>query len=285
MTYKMRLIKNKYELKLKFKYIILSVLISIMACTTYSILGEYSYENLKSQLLNSNNINKEILIERSNEYPEIKQILDNINLYPVSLINLASNNIEAIDFVVNYPKYSEKITSGNISIKEDYKKGKIPLFIQWDKRWGYDKYGDEFIAVNGCGPTSIAMVAVGLTGNTDINPKAIADYSRQNGYLVNGVGTKWNLMTEGVKQFGLIGTEINLSESSIISNLKKGHPIIASMGPGEFTSKGHFIVLTGMDSDGRIIVNDPNSKVKSEKTWDIDVFMKETKNLWSFEAI
>ena len=283
MTYKMRLIQNKYELK--FKYIILSVLTSIMACTTYSILGEYSYENLKSQLLNSNNINKEILIEKLNEYPEINQILDNINLYPVSLINLASNNIEAIDFVVDYPEYSGKITSGNISIKEDYKKGKIPLFIQWDKRWGYDKYGDEFIAINGCGPTSIAMVAVGLTGNTDINPKIVADYSRQNGYLVNGVGTKWNLMTKGVKQFGIIGTEINLSEISIISNLKKGHPIIASMGPGEFTSKGHFIVLTGIDSEGRIIVNDPNSKVKSEKTWDIDVFMKETKNLWSFEAI
>lgn len=279
--YKMALLQNKY----KFKYIILSILTSIVACITHSMSEEYSYEKLKSQLFNSNDINKEILVEKSKEYPKINQILNNINLYPISLINLLSNNIETIDFVANYPKYSEKATTGDISIKEDYEKGQIPLFIQWDKRWGYDKYGDEFIAINGCGPTSLAMVAVGLTGNTDINPKVVADYSRKNGYLINGVGTRWSMMTEGAKHFGIIGTEINLSENNIISNLKKGDPIIASMGPGEFTSKGHFIVLTGVSSDGKIIVNDPNSKVRSEKTWDIDVFMKEAKNLWAFKAM
>lgn len=57
------------------------------------------------------------------------------------------------------------------------------------------------------------------------------------------------------------------------------------MGPGEFTSEGHFIVLAGIDENGKIIVNDSNSKINSSKKWDIDVFMKETKNLWSFEAI
>ncbi|MGL5692437.1 MAG: C39 family peptidase, partial [Peptostreptococcaceae bacterium] len=106
-----------------------------------------------------------------------------------------------------------------------------------------------------------------------------------NGYLANGVGTKWSIMTEGAKNFGLNGMEINLNKSSITSTLKNGHLIIASMGPGEFTRKGHFIVLKGIDSDGKIIVNDPNSKVKSEKTWDIDVFMKEAKNLWAFDVI
>lgn len=57
------------------------------------------------------------------------------------------------------------------------------------------------------------------------------------------------------------------------------------MGPGEFTSEGHFIVLAGIDENGKIIVNDSNSKINSSKKWDIDVFMKETKNLWSFEDI
>ena len=93
------------------------------------------------------------------------------------------------------------------------------------------------------------MVAVGLTGDTSINPKVVADYSRKNGYLVNNIGTSWSLMTEGVKHFGLYGTEISL------------------------------------DENGKIIVNDSNSKINSSKKWDIDVFMKETKNLWSFEAI
>ncbi|RDY24462.1 hypothetical protein CHF27_003185 [Romboutsia maritimum] len=273
--------QNKYKLK----YAILFILITVMAFIAYSMLVEYNYEKLKSNILNTNDINKKILVENSKEYPKIKQILNNINLYPISLVNLASNNIEAIDFVADYPKYTKKIVRGDISVKEDYKKGEIPLFLQWDKRWGYDKYGDEFIAVNGCGPTSLAMVAVGLTGNTDINPKAVANYSRKNGYLVNKVGTKWSIMIEGAKHFGIMGREISLSESIIISNLQNGHPIIASMGSGEFTSEGHFIVLSGISNDGKIIVNDSNSKIKSEKTWDIDVFMKESKNLWAFDRI
>ena len=41
------------------------------------------------------------------------------------------------------------------------------------------------------------------------------------------------------------------------------------MGPGEFTSNGHFIVLTGLQN-GRLKINDPNSRKNSEKTWDID---------------
>ena len=120
------------------------------------------------------------------------------------------------------------------------------------------------------------MVAVGLTGDTSINPKVVADYSRKNGYLVNNIGTSWNLMTEGAKHFGLYGMEISLDENVIISKLRQGHPIIASMGPGEFTSEGHFIVLAGIDENGKIIVNDSNSKINSSKKWDIDVFMKET---------
>ncbi|WP_250672799.1 C39 family peptidase [Paraclostridium ghonii] len=277
-----KIMEKRKQNKYKVKYTILFLLIIVYA--TYSLLGKNSEEKMKSDLLNSNNTNIKKLVEMSEEYPKVNGILKDIKLYPESLIDLASKNPEAIDFVANYPKYSEKLSSENISIKKDYKKGEIPLFIQWDKRWGYDKYGEEFIAVNGCGPTSLAMIAVGLTGNTDINPKGVVDYSRDNGYLVNGVGTSWKLMTEGAKYFGLTGKEIPLSKDSIISNLKNGHPIIASMGPGEFTSKGHFIVLKGVDEDGKIIVNDPNSKLRSEKTWDIDVFIKETKNLWAFNA-
>lgn len=267
-------------MKHKIKYIISPLLIIITLCLTFNIVqpygevkNEYNYENIEK------------LAEKSKEYPNINKISNNINLYPESLIDLASKNDEAIDFVANYPEYKEKIRIKDISIKEDYKKGNIPLFIQWDKRWGYDKYGSEFIAINGCGPTSLAMVAVGLTGDTSINPKVVADYSRKNGYLANNVGTSWNLMTEGAKHFGLYGMEISLDENVIISKLRQGHPIIASMGPGEFTSEGHFIVLAGIDENGKIIVNDSNSKINSSKKWDIDVFMKETKNLWSFEAI
>ncbi|WP_346929057.1 C39 family peptidase [Clostridium sp.] len=240
-------------------------------------------DKIPDEVINSNDVTVQNLLKMSKDYPEIGTILSNLSLYPKELLELASRKVEAIDFVADYPNYNPD-SNKKISIKQDYQKGKIPLFIQWDKRWGYEKYGSNFIAINGCGPTALAMVAVGLTGNTDINPKVVADFSSENGYLVDGIGSSWTLMTEGAKQFGLNGKELPLTKSEILNTLKNGQPIIASMGPGTFTTDGHFIVLTGVDSKNNIIVNDSDSIKRSKQTWDINVFMEETENLWTFTA-
>ena len=238
-------------------------------------------EDIPQEVLNSNDPIIQDLLKMREKNPNVNEILCSLSLYPEELLELASKKEEVIDFVLDYPNH-ESYSNKEISIDKDYQEGEIPLFIQWDKRWGYEKYGSNFIAVRGCGPTSLAMVIVGLTGNTDINPKVIADFSAENGYLIDGVGTSWELMTEGAKNFGIKGEELPLSESAIINTLKEGQTIIASMSPGTFTTMGHFLVLTGVDSNGKIIINDSDSRVKSKQTWDIDVFMKETKNLWVF---
>lgn len=226
---------------------------------------------------------KILLKEDSN--PKIKAILANLNLYPESLVKLASYNKAALDFVYDYPFEAEYYQNKKIDIKSYYEKGKIPLFLQWDKQWGYDKYGDNYIAVNGCGPTALSMVIVGLTGDTSINPKVVADYSESKGEYVNGEGSKWTMMIDIPEHFGVEGKEIPLIKSKIIDELKEGNPIIAAMGPGVFTKTGHFIVLTGITEDGQVIVNDPDSKVNSEKTWNLNLIMKETKDLWAFKKM
>ena len=48
--------------------------------------------------------------------------------------------------------------------------------------------------------------------------------------------------------------------------LENGEPVICSMRPGDFTTKGHFIVLVGME-DGKIRVHDPNSAQRSSQLW------------------
>ncbi|WP_346884079.1 C39 family peptidase [Clostridium sp. UBA4395] len=245
-------------------------------------LQENTYiDKIPDEVLNSNDLTVQNLLQMSKDYPEIGAILSNLSLYPKELLELASKKVEVIDFVADYPNYNPDFNK-RISIKQDYQRGKIPLFLQWDKRWGYEKYGSNFIAINGCGPTALAMVAVGLTGNTDINPKVVAEFSSENGYLVDGVGSSWTLMTEGAKHFGLNGTEVPLIKSEILNILRRGQPIIASMGPGAFTTDGHFIVLTGVNSKNNIIVNDSDSRKRSRQTWNIDIFMEQTENLWTF---
>ena len=80
------------------------------------------------------------------------------------------------------------------------------------------------------------------------------------------------------------GENIALSKTSVFHALESGMPIICSMRPGDFTTAGHFIVLTGIE-EGKIKVNDPNSKKNSEKLWDYDTLEPQIKNLWAFQKI
>ena len=161
--------------------------------------------------------------------------------------------------------------------------GKIPLFLQWDERWGYRSYGGDFLAVTGCGPTALSMVYIGLTGDVSMNPYEMAKRAQKEGYYVAGSGSAWDMMTRLAAELGLSAKELGLDADQIKTNLKNGNPIICIMGPGDFTTAGHYIVLTGVADDGTIFVNDPNSKKNSEKTWDVDRLMSQMKNLWVYQ--
>ena len=47
------------------------------------------------------------------------------------------------------------------------------------------------------------------------------------------------------------------------------------MGPGHFTRGGHFIVLRGVTSEGKILVADPYSYSRSAEEWDLSIFLEE----------
>ena len=197
-----------------------------------------------------------------------------------TLRQLVKNNPETIDFVRDYQTKKDVPPAENIG---EVTAGVIPHLLQWDERWGYQIYGDNMIAVNGCGPTVISMVASGLTGDNTITPYKVAKFAEQNGYYEGDAGTSWALMTEGAAQFGIHGEEMGLSEEAVFSALENGSPIICSMGPGDFTATGHFIVLVGLE-DGKIRVNDPNSVKRSEKLWDFETLYTQISNLWVYTA-
>ncbi len=199
--------------------------------------------------------------------------------YPQELLAMLERNPEMQEFVMDYPKKKGNVyadTIGNVT------KGEFPLLIQWNEKWGYGNYGDSSIAVSGCGPTALSSVIGGLTGKNNVTPYTIAQYAEQNGYYVEGAGTSWELFTSGSRAFGVEGQEITLSKASVLQALENGQPIICSMRPGDFTTAGHFIVLIGIE-DGKIKVNDSNSRENSEKLWDYEVLEPQIKNLWAFQ--
>ena len=208
-------------------------------------------------------------------------LLMNEGEYPKELLDMLSRNPDMEDFVMKYPEKKGHVYADTIG---EVKKGTIPLLLQWDERWGYGYYGDSLVAVSGCAPTSLSMVVAGLTGKNTVTPYTIAKYAEENGYYVTGTGTSWELFNSGCREFGVEGENIALSKTSVFHALESGMPIICSMRPGDFTTAGHFIVLTGIE-EGKIKVNDPNSKKNSEKLWDYDTLEPQIKNLWAFQKI
>lgn len=211
---------------------------------------------------------------------KIEGIQENSEQYPKDLLELLERNKETVDFVYDYPEKKDSKPAKTIG---KINNGEIPELLQWDERWGYAEYVDNIIGINGCGPTALSMVAAGLTGDNRITPFQVAKYAGENGYYVEGTGTAWSLMTEGCEAFGIMGTEISLDKTVIFSKLENGYPIICSVGPGDFTSSGHFIVLVSVE-DGKIKVNDPNSKERS-RLWDYDRLSGQINNLWAFTQI
>ncbi|MDO5425360.1 MAG: papain-like cysteine protease family protein [Eubacteriales bacterium] len=200
--------------------------------------------------------------------------------YPESLVKLLDRNPETAQFVRNYPKYKDR--HDPIDLSQEVVKGEIPLFLQWDERWGYETYGNDFLAVTGCGPTCLSMVYCGLSGDSTWNPYRMASMAENSGYYVKGAGSAWDLMESGAASLGLTVHGMSPDAQSIQDTLLAGMPIICSVGPGDFTSEGHFIVLAGTAADGKIKVLDPNSRKNSEKRWDVEVLLAQIRGLWAY---
>ncbi len=241
---------------------------------------KFKKERISSYVDVSNNENVDsinYLESLSIKDSKIATIMENKDKYPKVLLEMFSRNLDMKEYVLKYLNSKGQVFSDNIG---KVTKGKYPLLLQYDTRWGYGMYGEDPIAINGCGPTSLAMVIAGLTGRNDITPYDIATYSYQNGHYASG--TSWTLFTKGANNYGIIGTELPLSKSVMINELEQKHPIICSMSKGDFTTTGHIIVITGM-KDGEFILNDPNSKERSNKLWSYENIKSQIRNLWAFK--
>ena len=198
--------------------------------------------------------------------------------YPQSLIELLERNPETEEFVLNYPFRDENAVE---AFSYDRSEG-VPLMMQWDPRWGYEKYGSDVVGITGCGPICLAMAGYYVTGDEAFHPAAMVDFAARNGYYSPGSGSSWTLISEGGVKLGLQVTEIPLVKKKILKHLEAGNPIICAMGKGDFTSSGHYIVLVGTQ-DGLIRVNDPNSHANSEKLWSYEQMENQFRNLWAIE--
>lgn len=198
--------------------------------------------------------------------------------YPPVVLEAFAHSRENINYLLTFPMESKKEHQVDLSGYD--LTGSVPLFIQWDPMWGYETYAGNYAGLAACGPVCTSMVACYLTGDAKYDPVFMMRYAQDNGYCADRQGTYWSFFTQGMVKLGFMVKELYLTENKLISTLNEGKLIICSMGPGHFTSAGHFIVITGYE-DGYFTVNDPNSYLNSQRKWAYDEFSDQIKNLWS----
>ena len=125
----------------------------------------------------------------------------------------------------------------------------VPLYFQND--YPYTMYGSGTVASSGCSVTCLAMVATYLTGHEYL-PDTLAHYF--GGRATNNIAR----LEYGSEQMQLpFHKAENWHET--YQALCDGKLAIALMEMDSlFTNSQHFIVLTGMNDEGKIMVNDPN---------------------------
>ena len=159
------------------------------------------------------------------------------------------------------PAYAlENPTENTITYEDERQVYKgVPLYLQ--NEYTDVQYGEGTIATSGCSVTSLAMVATYLTGYT-YKPDELANLFV--GYKTNNHMEKLEYMSE------TMGLPWEKAENFHVAYnaLKEGKLIIALMNANSiFTDGQHFIVWKGINENGRVMVNDPNSK--NYFSWDL----------------
>lgn len=175
----------------------------------------------------------------------------------------------------NRDQHMEPVLHHGASLKN------VPSLLQWDPKWGFMEYGDMSLCFNGCAPTCLSMVFSYLNQDDTITPTKIATLSEQNGTYVNGVGTSHSLLDLAAREYGIQVSGVSVDRKALLNVLQNDKICILSVNPGDFTSIGHFIVVYGV-KDGKLQVRDPNSKIRTEKLWDVDRVVQQTRSIWAY---
>lgn len=256
-----------------------------------------SYFNIPADTKDINVIVRAISSKNSDEfqvsiepYASIEDVLSNYYSFPEDILNdiisLSESNYLAEAFGLAAWTGSGGIFEGAVGDFGELPEigMQIPLYYQYQSPWGKIKFGDGNIASSGCSITCLAMVISYLTSGT-VTPDELAAWAG-NRFHVPDVGQGWDIFPAVARKYGVNCVGLGESMNNVINALKSEKPVIASMTAGTFTKKGHFIVLRGIDENGKILVNDPNdndNKRHFYRSFEIGLIKREAKQFWCFD--
>ena len=168
-------------------------------------------------------------------------------------------NIDATGDVIHYD------TVGN-GVKE------VVYFNQLEEPWASLPYASSTVANSGCGPTSMAIVISTLTGK-NVTPEMTKSFAEDNGEYVQGQGTSHSFIGNAAAHWGLTCERVGKDRmDDVVQALKEGKMVVEICEAYTITggSSGHFIVLTGVTSDGYTTIADCASRERTGKVYSVE---------------
>lgn len=222
-----------------------------------------------------------ILQEQAENDSTMQSICDSAAAIPDIILQNLAINPEMKDFTLSYPAMINIVFDGEFSVELEGRD--VPLYLQFDKRWGYADYSTDIVGLRGAGPTALSMAYTYLKQDGSKNPIKVADYATEKGYLDENGQTHWTLMTEGAEGLGLKSTELNVEKEAMIRALEDKKVIICMVSKGDFTTDKHFIVIRDY-KDGFFYINDPTSTERSQVGWDFKRLRSQINKMCALEA-
>lgn len=146
--------------------------------------------------------------------------------------------------------------------------GKVVYYNQGEEPWASMPYGRSTIRASGCGPTALAIAISTLLGEA-VTPEMTAKYAIETGGYVSGRGTSHAYPANAARHWGLSVERVRREQMNhVVEELKNGKLAVVICAENTISgSSGHFIVLTGVTSEGNITIADPGSRGRTGNTY------------------
>lgn len=179
--------------------------------------------------------------------------------------------------------YTSTIQTGGDRILYETVNGcvkEVVYYNQGEEPWASLAYGSSNIRNSGCGPTALAIVISTLKGEI-VTPQMTAKYAVEHGEYVAGKGTSHSFPANAARNWGHSVERVRRERMDyIVHELKQGKMAVVICAENTISgSSGHYIVLTGVTSDGYLTIADPGSRSRTGNLYSPATIQSYARNL------
>ena len=139
-----------------------------------------------------------------------------------------------------------------------------------------NKMTGRVIATMGIAAMMMTQTAGVMAAEQTENKQLKVVYYNQADYPGKKIGGS-TIQAAGSKLYGMECKGLGMDKDAVEKALRAGHPVVALMGPGDFTKNGHFVVLTRMVGKDKVKIADVGSRARTAETWSLKKVIRQGK--------